>query len=157
MDRGFVNRKHLSRIAICGASALTIAAALAGCSNSPSGQTASASPSAHPTVATLPSLPKVAENTVVVREVRGTGRYSFRSNALSSRSLTAQFACAGPAKTAVSVRLFQGGVKPIYQIGHQPCDGMVQRISLTVDATTPLKTFIDAPKGTRYGILITQG
>ena len=144
-------------LAVCILGAVALGTALTGCSGTTgsTSATASATPSPRVSAPVLPPLPTVPQNTVLVRETHGAGQYSFRSHALSSRALTVQFACAAVGKSAVTVQLFQTRVKPIYQISHQPCDGTVQKISLTPDTTAPIRAVVSAPSGTKDGILIT--
>ncbi|SEL32701.1 hypothetical protein [Streptacidiphilus jiangxiensis] len=117
-----------------------------------------ASGSSSPTAgAGLPSFPTVSPQNWLLEEANASGQRTFTTRALASRAITVQLACAGGSDLAVSAEIFQGGAKPIYAINRQPCEGSIQKITLTTDGLAPLKIQTSPQAGSVYSLLITQG
>jgi hypothetical protein len=113
--------------------------------------------SALPPQATLPAFPTVPQQNLLVSASNQSGQKSYTTPTLTSRALTIQLACVGGGNLAVSVQVFQGAAKPIYQISRQPCEGSIQKITLTADSTAPLKMDVSSPSGAVYSLMVTQG
>ncbi|MBF9068870.1 hypothetical protein [Streptacidiphilus fuscans] len=115
--------------------------------------TSSATPSA-----TMPAFPTVPQQNLLASASNQAGQKSYTTLTLASRSITIQLGCiGGGGKLAVSAQIYQGSAKPIYQINRQPCEGSVQKVSLTADSTAPLKIDVSSQPGSVFSLLATQG
>lgn len=104
----------------------------------------------------LPTLPSLPAGQVLLAEPDGATSATFTTTALVSRAITLQFACLG--QGPVSVQVYQGGAKPIYQVSNGECDRTVQKINFTAPAAaTPLKVEVTVGRSSTYALLVTQG